>query len=356
MKAVLTTIAISTTLLIAGCDPHQQTFNEPEGVIQPVKLFTIDHNLSVKKRTFPGKVASTKKVDIAFRVSGQLINFYKTAGSTLKKGELIAQLDDRDARNTLADRQARFDIAKLQFERSDKLYAKQLTSRVEYDTAKAQLTSAKAALELAKSNLSYHQVFAPYDGTIASINADNFQVIGMNQPVITFQKADQLDVKIQVPEYLAKYLNSEQKIQSVVTFASLPEQQFAISLREYATEVTPGTQSFEVTYTLTPPANTTILPGMSAEVYLALIEPQTTEVIVPIQAVSTDDHTGESLVWKYDPLTSVVNPIPIKIGEITKDGIQVYGDLAHGDKIVSAGITQLTPNLKVKPLVWKRGV
>ena len=60
-----------------------------------------------------------------------------------------------------------------------KLVERQLVSRAEYDQKKAQLGSAEAALKLARQELDYTQLRAPFDGVIAATYLDNFQVLNL---------------------------------------------------------------------------------------------------------------------------------------------------------------------------------
>ncbi|MDG4870925.1 hypothetical protein P8631_23270, partial [Guyparkeria sp. 1SP6A2] len=73
--------------------------------------------------------------------------------------------------------------------------------------------------------------------------------------------------------------------------------------KEYSTQVTPGTQAYEVVFSLPQPDNVQLLPGMSAELTLATLNesPQGFTAIVPISAVDKHDQTGEVTVWRYQP-------------------------------------------------------
>ena len=70
---------------------------------------------------------------------------------------------------------------------------RQMISRAEYDQRKATLDSASAA-QLARQELEYTNILAPFDAVVASTHVDNFQVVQAKQPVVTLQSGNQLDV------------------------------------------------------------------------------------------------------------------------------------------------------------------
>ena len=72
--------------------------------------------------------------------------------------------------------------------------------------------------------------------------------------------------------------------------------------------------------------------------------------------VDKNDENGSVFVWKYDATTGEVNPAKVTIGRVSNDGVEVLTGLEMGDLIVSAGVSQLSAGLKVKPLRWQRGV
>ena len=134
---------LGLTLALWGCA------DEPEPVAtqpQPVKLFTVDSTAEGQLRHYPGKVVATEGSELAFRVSGQLVKFPVRAGEEVKKGQLLAALDPADFRNQLADRQAQYDLANSQYQRSISLHERGVISEAQFDEIKAKRRQAQAAL------------------------------------------------------------------------------------------------------------------------------------------------------------------------------------------------------------------
>ncbi|QPG60600.2 efflux RND transporter periplasmic adaptor subunit [Shewanella eurypsychrophilus] len=359
MKYLPNTLVVAMlATILAGCSA-ESTEVAPQP-IRPVKLLEVTDINAASIRVFPAKVAATKQAELGFRVSGQLIDFTLVEGVHVKKGAVLAQLDDRDARNTLLNREADHELATADYKRKGELLRRQLISPADYDLAKAQLKSATAALANARDQLSYTSLIAPYDGTVAKISIDNFQMIQANQSVLILQKDNDIDVVIQVPESMANQaitFNPNAKFQPQVRFSNQAEKSYQVSLKEYATQVTPGTQSYEVVYTLPRPTQINVLPGMSAELMLDLsLGNELSKTVIPASAVMKRDLDGESIVWVYQDETGKVTPKIVTLGRVTTDGIEILTGLSLGDQLVVAGVQYLSDDQQVKPLRWQRGV
>lgn len=354
--ALLLTMILLLTSTLTGCEQAQSI--EKITPIRPVKLLTVESLTNTHIRSFPAKTAATKQVDIAFRVPGQLIHFDLVEGQTVNKGDVLARLDDRDANNALLNSEASFELASADFKRKGELLRQKLISEAEYDTAKATKKTAKAALANAQDQLSYTKLIAPYSGTIAKITINNFQMVQVNQPLLTLQKDNYIDVVIQVPESLINtVIHTEQHIASVV-FSSLPSKTFPAKLKEFASQVSQGTQSYEVVFTLPQPKKHKIFSGMSAELSVDITTSSANQnsVTLPAHAISKRDSDGKNIIWLFDSITNTVLPHEVELGKISKQGVQVIGGLNQGDQVVVAGVQYMSAGLVVKPIHWQRGV
>ncbi|MCL1067545.1 efflux RND transporter periplasmic adaptor subunit [Shewanella olleyana] len=346
-------------LMTSGCTADSVEVAPP--TIRPVKLLTVTDVNAGSVRAFPAKVAATKQATLAFRVSGHLVDLNLFEGQQVKKGMTLVRLDNRDATNTLLNREADHELAAADFKRKGELLRRELISAADYDLSKAQLKSAEANLASARDQLSYTELKAPYDGTIAKIDMDNYQMVQANQTILVLQKDSNIDVVIQVPESLASSVtrfNPHAEFMPEVRFANNPANAYPVRLKEYATQVTQGTQSYEVVFTLPRPQNMTVLPGMSAEVSLDIsgVDTNSITAIVPASAVLKRDVDGKSVIWAYSDESGTVKQHIVTIGNVTTHGIEIIDGINIGDQIVVAGVQYLSEDQAVKPLRWQRGV
>jgi RND family efflux transporter MFP subunit len=152
-----------------------------------------------------GYVVAQRKADVAAKITGQMVAIMVAEGSVVKEGQLIARLENADAkalveqnRANLALAEARRDQAKaelanaaLDFERKRNLVGSGAVSRSEFDAAEARYATAKAsveassaavesggaALKSAQISLSYSEIRAPFDAVVLTKNADVGDII-----------------------------------------------------------------------------------------------------------------------------------------------------------------------------------
>lgn len=348
------------SFLTACSKPEEQTVD----VIRPVKLFKVSDSGRENLREFPATVEATEEAEISFRVPGELSEFPILPSDNVSKGQLLAKLDDRDYKNNVAVKQADYDLAASNYRRIASLRAKKVVSVADYDQANAKLKSCKVALRLARDQLQDTTLLAPFAGRIAQTLVENYQSVQAQQPILILQSSNALDVSIQVPENIISSIREEDidhDYTPTVRFSGNPDKDYLLTYKEQDTKVTPGTQSYTVTFTLPAPQELTMYPGMGGTVTIDLsrVTRQSkalAEYIVPITAVLKSDSSGQNQAWVYDPDSGMVNPVEVTLGPVTDKGITILTGLEEGDKIVSAGLSHLKPGMEVKPLERERGL
>ena len=213
-------VTLGLALALWGCsDEPQQDAPMP----QPVKLQVVDGGAGAL-RHYPGKVVATEGSELAFRVSGQLERFPVRAGEQVKKGQLLAALDPSDFRNQLADRQAQYDLAESQYQRGISLRDRGVISEAQFDEIEAKRRQAQAALSLARDNVNYTRLKAPYGGTVARTEVENYQFVQAKQPILYLQGDKNIDIEFAVSErFLANLKKDGEDYQPELRFEGAPD-------------------------------------------------------------------------------------------------------------------------------------
>jgi RND family efflux transporter MFP subunit len=356
-------LCLPAGVLLAGCgEPPAPQQQAP----RLVKLFTVEDPASQRLREFPARLKATNEAELSFRIGGQLKKIEVLQGQQVKLGQLIASIEDTDQRLRVRDRQASFDLANAQFQRIAKLYERQMISRSEYDQRKAALDSANAALSLARQELDYTQILAPFNGVIASTYVDNFQVVQAKQPIATLQSGDSLDVLFQLPENLLTNLHRREDrpdYHPSVTLDSLPGREFEAVYKEHSTQPDPRTLTYEVTLSMPRPQELNLLPGMSATVkvdFAQLSRTPDNRLLVPVEAVFSADSGPASAkqVWVVREQDDALHlsARAVEVGQLSRDSIEVLSGLEPGEQIVAVGGAELEEGQTVRPWVRERGL
>ncbi|TPE48227.1 efflux RND transporter periplasmic adaptor subunit [Maribrevibacterium harenarium] len=350
-------------LTLAGCQQDTAEVSEPtvSDLVRPVKLFTVANEEAQALRRFPAEIEASEEADLAFRVSGQVIRLNVKDGQTVKKGELLAELDPTDFALQVELSEANYRLAKSQFDRIQKILSQNAATQAQFDEAKAGLDQASNALQNARNQLAYTKLYAPYDGVIATVNVENFQYIGAAQGLMHIQNLEDLDVSFQIPERLVGGIRQlTQAQQATVEVDALPDFTFYGVYKEHQTTPDVTTKAYNATLSVRPKGDALkqVLPGMTATVTLDInrLNDQQGKIQIPIEAVVGKPGAAQPSVWVYDPATQQVAPRVIKLGDMQKDSIIVVEGLRPGDQIVAAGVHSLTADMKVRPWQRERGI
>lgn len=344
----LPAICLAAALLLAGCKeppaPQRAEVSRP-AEIQEVGGVTIDSGLS-----FPGRVRAVQRAELAFNVPGQIVEFPVREGETLQAGSLVARLDPVTFESRLQAAQAEFDKARTDFERVQTIWEKsQAVARAEVDARRTAMEVARSAYAAARKEVQDTRLTAPFDGVIARRYVENFANVQAKEPVVSLQSADHLEIVIHVPERVVR--GEPKRAAGFARFDDLPGLRLPVTLKSFATEADPQTQTYEVVLELTQPQGVTILPGMSAEVLPQSAEPGAAQaqLLIPLKAVSATAD-GTPAVWVVDPATSRVQRREIEVGEARGADVTVIAGLQAGERIVTAGVNHLREGMLVHPL------
>ncbi|WOT06731.1 efflux RND transporter periplasmic adaptor subunit [Shewanella youngdeokensis] len=348
---------------LIGCsEANVPNSNKP--IIHPIKVASISDLNKRNIKHFPAKISANREVEASFQVAGRLTTFAIKPGDEVSKGELLASVDERDFVNELALKTADYRLAVANFERIELLLDKKMISQADYDQAKAQLVSTQAQMRLYQDRVKDTNIYAPFSGQVAETYVENFQYIQPQQAILSLQSTDILDVIIQLPESLLINLQTEKAdpdYHPTLTLGAAHQHSYQVTYKQHSTTVNPGTQSYEVIFSLPNPKDLTLYPGMAATLEVdfdQLIPNQhpTHTVQVPLTAVLTDDQSKQAQIWVLDQHTNTLSPRVVSIGEISGQQVTISGDVNHEDVIATAGLNRLYKGIKVKPLMHERGL
>lgn len=358
--------AITLALLLAGCSSDEaDVATEEKEIIRPVKLLTIKSTDAINIRRFPAELQASEEVDLAFRVSGQIIELNATSGQRVKEGDLLATLDPTDFALQVELAEANQKLAETQFKRIQTMLEQNATTRAQYDSSKATLDQANNALQTAKNQLKYTKVYAPFDGVIASVDTENFQYVSATQKLMHIQNIDKLEVDFQVPESLVVSIRSTKSNYTPRVIVDVaPEDLLFGSYKEHKTTPDPNTKAYDVTLNLIRKDNGehTLLPGMTANIDMDLNQllGEVKHYTVPVEAVLRHENTttgkSESSVWVFDEDAHKVTSRAVKLGTLHGDSIEILEGLKENDRIVTAGVHSLTESMQVRPWTRERGL
>lgn len=147
-----------------------------------------------------GTVEPTVMMPIAPRSTARLMSLQADEGHTVKKGDVLGQLEDSDIQNQLEEVRARAAFAEKDYVRKAELLKRGAISKGTADQSKADLDAARASVERVKAQLGYMQLIAPENGLVMRRDGEVGELIPANQPVFWLSCCAPLRISAEVDE------------------------------------------------------------------------------------------------------------------------------------------------------------
>ena len=322
---------------------------KPEPEPRPVrKLRTIEvGNISnIRNAQLPGRARSAQEVDLAFDVSGTLIERPVSMGSQVKEGDLIARLDPRDFQANLRAAEADARIAKRNFDRGAELVATSFISEAEFDRLEARVDISQASLELAQKALTDSEIYAPFSGVIATLSVENFQSVRAKAPIARLLGVDMIEMVVNVSENQMANLPFIDNIE--VEFDALPGVRLPATITEISSEASQTTRTFPITLSMKQPADRKVLAGMAGTAHITGTpnDEEGLGYVIPAGALFGEPVGNISKVWVVQQ-DNTVSSRQVSVGRVTAGGVQILEGLQGGDLIATAGIHTLSEGQEV---------
>ena len=360
MKKRISTLWITgIAILLAGCGAEEP---EKASVLRPVTYQEVGYSGGGNIRTFSGTAETDKVIDLSFRTSGILTRFDVRLGQEVKKGQLLAQLDNVQARlayeqslSSLNSAASQMNTTKLNFERVRSLYEKGSASLSDFENAKNSFRTAEASYESAERSVAiqreqvgYAFIYAPENGIIASVNAEVDENVSAGQPVAVLNAGADMEISLGLPESVITRVQNNTEVD--ITFTSLPGDSFKGICTEVSPSVDPNTATYPVRVRVIDPTDD-IRSGMTANVTFnfdaATASPESV-LIVPAKAVGEDGNGRFVFLLEDQGASARVKKQTVQVGSLTSDGFEVLDGLQAGQKIATAGLQTLLNGQEVR--------
>lgn len=336
---------------------------EKEVVIKPIKYQVVGTSDAQKIRTFSGTVKAGDEIELSFRANGIVTELNVKVGQQVKKGDLIAKLDNVQAnlsyeqsKSAVNAAQSAMNTAKSSLDRIKSLFEKGSNSLSDYEAAKNsyqsdldQFESAKRNRSIQSSQISYGIIKAPKSGIIASKGVDLNENATAGQMIAVLNAGTKINIVVGLPESI---INKVQiGMQTDLDFSAIDGSKFKGDVIEVSPIVDANSATYPVKMAIEN-ATEAIKPGMTAGVTFNFGEEnegKDNALFIPVKSVGEDGNGNYVfLVESTDGKIGIVKKQPIEIGELTEAGFRVKSGLNAGDKIATAGLQSLLEGQKVK--------
>ena len=341
---------LALLLMLSACSAPEQTEAPP----RPVRSVLVKAESLAPSATYSGEVRARYETPLAFRVAGKLAERRVEVGTMVKKGQVLARLDEIDLQLQAAateagkaSAQAQLTRAKADYERYKALREKNLVSEFDfksiqtnYEVAQSQYAQALAQARVGDNQAAYTQLSADANGVVTALQAEIGQVVAAGQPVLTLARSGEREVQIAVPESRVDELRRATEI--YVRLWAKPEKTYPGKVREIAPDTDPITRTYNTRITVLD-VDTDLKLGMTATVTLTGAGAQAFRL--PLTAIYQT--SAQPKVWIVDS-NNQVKLRDVTLGDFVENDVIVLAGLSDGERVVTAGVNRLVADQRVK--------
>lgn len=339
-------IFLPLLLSLAACGKEPETVRPPALVISDVVRLQ-PRQTSIR---LSGDVEARVSSELAFQVSGRVIERFVDVGADVKAGDVLAKIDPAEqmadlegSKAAVRSAEAQLRVATANFERQKTLMSSGFTTRVSYDQAQEVLNTAHGGLEAARAQLGtatdalgYTNLRASASGIITARNIEVGQVAQSSQSSYTLAEDGARDAVFDVYESIFRQKFDGDTIQ--LSLVSNPKVTARGRLREISPTVDPksGTVKVKMDIVDVPEAMTLGSPVIGEGITKSV-----DKVVLPWNAM-TSSSNGPA-VWVIDLKTHAVSLREIVVESYETDSFVVGSGLTVGERIVTSGGKMLRP-------------
>jgi len=344
-------------LMVLGCKDKEPDKEPP---LRPVKYEVVGSEGSSMVRTFSAIAQAGDEIELSFRSSGIITELNIDVGRVVKKGTLLASLDNiqanlslqqsisdvNSAQSTLNTTRTNLDRIKVLFEKGSKSLREYESAKNSYDNALAQYESAIKNRDIQATKVSYGFIYASDDGTIVRKDSELNENVQAGHVVGVLNAGDEINIRVGMPESVINRIELGMKAE--VTFSAITD-----TITAEVFEISPVLEANSATYPVKfslQSANTNIRPGMAARATIRFNDDADARdlPIIPVKAVGEDGTGNFVFVIEDQGEQAIVKKTYIELGQLTPDGFEIEGGISNGQKIATAGLQTLLDNQKVK--------
>jgi membrane fusion protein, multidrug efflux system len=376
-RAVMVIVGLLVLAFMVGVVPRLTRRKELATVVTnntaplAVRTTKLDTAPPTPTVTLPASVAALATTPIYARAPGYIGNFQVDIGSQVRKGDLLARIDNpeldqqvRQARDMVTQDSASLALAKVELARWKQMIAADSAVTQEavdqkqaaYNVALAALNGAIANWRNLVATQAYERVVAPFDGVITARNVNEGVLVGtagsvsgtlasaqgsVTGSLFQMDRIDTLRVFVTVPEDNAPSIAVGRP--AVVTAPSLPGDTLRGKVTRTSNRLDPTARTLLAEVDVANPKGT-FMPGTYAQVQIALAQPTT---VLKLPATALVIRAGPPQVVTVGP-DSTARFNTVTVGRDFGDWVQVTGGLPQGATVVLNPPDQLEPGDRVR--------
>ena len=314
--------------------------------IQVISKFNVIEKEFITYVELQANLKSRKNVVILSEFQGTLKNLFVREGQLVKKGELLAEINDSGLKEQLDQMLIQANYTKDNFDRVKRLWEKNIGSEMQFLKAKSDFETSNKMVEQIRDQLSKTKIYAPFDGEIDEIISNLGSNLVPGSPILRVVNLDKIYAEAQVPE---KYVSSIELGTEALVSIPLLNKEVTSKIVQSGNFINPNNRTFRVE---APVENQDkrIKQNLNARIkiknYINL-----KALVVPLRVIR-EDASGNPFIYKLVTTDKKDVFLTVKIfvetGASNDEEIEITKGLSIGDIIVLEGANNVEDNQRVR--------
>ncbi|RKG83019.1 efflux RND transporter periplasmic adaptor subunit [Corallococcus terminator] len=289
-----------------------------------------------------GTVIALRGVTLSAELPGVVSDIRFENGASVKKGQVLVQLDTSSEAAQLTGAEADAELARLTRDRVEKLHTQGANTQSELDAVRTRAVQAEATVAHLRTLIAKKVIRAPFEGRIGIRQVELGQLVSPGNPIASLQSITPALVEFQLPQQALAQVKQGQKVRIRVDV--FPGNAWEGELTTINPEVELSSRNVRMRATV-PNADGRLLPGMFANIEV-LAEASHPVVAIPATAVLFAPY-GDSVFTLSEGKDAAGKPALlarqqfVRLGERRGDFVEVTSGLTAGQTVVSSGVFKL---------------
>lgn len=288
------------------------------------------------KANIVGILSPDEEVDLAFEISGMITDIYFREGSYVRKGDLLAKVNDKPLQAELRKLEAQLPLAQNRVYRQQHLLDKEAVSQESYESVNTELEKLKADIDYTKARIAQTELRAPFDGLIGFRNVSEGAYASPSVVIARLAKIDPLKLQFSLNQHEAGLVEPGQTVTYELNGATYTATIYAVEPIVERGTLTRAARA------IVPNPGGRIQPGRSVSTQFNLRDMKDALLIPSISMVA---EMGQDVVYVYRGGVAVQTPV-VK-GMRTSSSVQIVDGLHKGDTLITSGVMQLRNGMDV---------
>ena len=294
-----------------------------------------------------GNVMTKQNVLIYPEMNGTLYKVYVNEGESVKKGQLLATIDDGGMSSQLTQLKTQEALAKTTYERQKRLWEQKIGSEIQFLQAQTNYEAIQSSVAQAESQLAKSNIRAPFTGIIDDIIQEQGTVVSPVNGMAVFRiiNLSNMYIAVDVPE---NHINGVTVGKEVKVYFPVLRDTIISEVRQTSNFINPTNRSFQVEIAV-PNKERNIKPNLTAKVKIN--DYSNNQAILIPQSVISENAEGEQYVYLINKEGSSITTVKkqtITTGQTQDDMVEILTGINMGDEVIKEGARNVKENQEVK--------